>query len=782
MADIHSLELAFARSPSLETCLPLCETYLTATRFMEAMVVCKKGIKGSPDDPRGYAMLVRVYLEQGKLPKASSEIDKAIQKFPGQPAILAMQGRLFMKQGDTENAVQALQQVLTIDPNHDDARTWLGELGVAAPQTPVPIQQPPMQQPSMQQPPMQQPSMQQPPMQQPPMQQPPMQQPPMQQPPMQQPPMQQPPMRQPPMPAGAPPAMPSPVAAPSPFDGQPGQPEAAGTGGGHVSDFFADSSLGFSADSGIETAGPGRLTIVGFVPKSTGSIKTTIMYSLALLAVAAAVIVVSFVYIQNKSQVDKLYGDMLEAFKDDTFMQYRAVSDLGAKALAINDTHELTLSAVAYGDAILAYEHGQGDKLAEAQKMLRRAEESSAEQDENKIAATALIAFARGKVDEGLARVKGVAERAQSGIVAMEYHRLRYAKEPAAKATGDLLRRVKRLNSSSPRVFNYLGWYYYQAEEYNQADAAFSSALKISKGHPQALIGAALADLERGLGLKERQVEIAKNLKKVFGLPPDELSPPVKALAHFARSQLLNWQGKTVDADKDYKLAVSLAPKNPLFPSRRGMAELAQGNYSGAVSYLKKAAIAQPRNIHYLEKLVDAQVNGKDLAGARASLERAQSLAKDSYRLILLNGRLLTAERKYADAAKVFKKIDVKTYGKHVYAMAQIGKSEALRSSGNASKAVRLLRGVLRDDESAARTDKSELWCALGQAYEASGNKKDAEEAYKLGVGLYAHNGECHYRLAKVLGFRGEGKQACKTYLTVAPRGKFSAECARYVR
>lgn len=128
MADIRALELEFAKAPSLDTCIPLCEEYLSASRFMEAMVVCKKGIKTSPDDPRGRVMLSRVYLDQGKLPKAQKELDAAVAQFPGNPVVLEAQGRLAMKNGDAQGAAGFLQQALQADPNLANARAWLGEL------------------------------------------------------------------------------------------------------------------------------------------------------------------------------------------------------------------------------------------------------------------------------------------------------------------------------------------------------------------------------------------------------------------------------------------------------------------------------------------------------------------------------------------------------------------------------------------------------------------------------------------------------------------------------
>ncbi|MEM6731379.1 MAG: hypothetical protein AAF658_07470, partial [Myxococcota bacterium] len=99
-ADIHALEIEFAKNPTLDACIPLCLAYLEQQRFMEAMVVCKKGMKSAPEDPRGRAMLAEVYVAQGKMPKANSELTKLLAEHPGNPRGMELMGRVLMEQGD----------------------------------------------------------------------------------------------------------------------------------------------------------------------------------------------------------------------------------------------------------------------------------------------------------------------------------------------------------------------------------------------------------------------------------------------------------------------------------------------------------------------------------------------------------------------------------------------------------------------------------------------------------------------------------------------------------
>src|SRR5688572_27524630 len=131
MADIHGLEIEFAKNPTLDACIQLCEAYLGAKRYMEAMVVCKKGIKGAPQDGRGRAMLARIYLEQGKAPKAQQELDQFLAERPGDPFALELLGKLKLDAGARDEAVAIWQQALAANPNLVMARQWLAQMGIA---------------------------------------------------------------------------------------------------------------------------------------------------------------------------------------------------------------------------------------------------------------------------------------------------------------------------------------------------------------------------------------------------------------------------------------------------------------------------------------------------------------------------------------------------------------------------------------------------------------------------------------------------------------------------
>src|SRR5512144_895847 len=81
-AELSSLEHAFAADPGSDAYRPLTEAYLATGRFMEAMVVGKKGAKAHPDDPAARVLLARVYAQQGKDKKALEELQGVIAAYP----------------------------------------------------------------------------------------------------------------------------------------------------------------------------------------------------------------------------------------------------------------------------------------------------------------------------------------------------------------------------------------------------------------------------------------------------------------------------------------------------------------------------------------------------------------------------------------------------------------------------------------------------------------------------------------------------------------------------
>lgn len=805
--DIHALEIEFAKNPTLDACILLCDAYLANKRFMEAMVVCKKGIKAAPNDVRGRVMLARVYLDQGKAPKAEQEMQETLKAFPAHPQALIMLAEVLIKQNRGQEAAPLLQQTLAADPNSANARRLAQTLGMPVPAvavtTPPGMPQtlaatpPPMntaRSPSPAQ--FSQPAGFRPAPAQMPMQQPgfaPQQPPPMQ-------------YRPGPMPTGVPFGQPFQAAPPMNMAGAPGmaqqQPVTQPTWGQqqvaptppatvppkleHVSDFFDQETLGFKGDaSSFETAGPGRLTILNFVPKSTGSVKTTVFVFLGLMAVVALLIVWQSIRAQNTRKLNKYYGEIKTAIDEDKYARYLTVLKIGQEALKVDSEHNQVLSALAYTEAVLGVDHRVDGAIENARQYLQRAKKASAKDDtEYRVAAEALLAYADGRFDEGIKTIKRIQEKGGTGaLVEMEAFRLMYAAHPDDKETQKQLARLVQSVVYQPRAYVALGWYYYRIEDYTKADKYFDEANKNSKDHSEALLGQAINDLDRNIGIDERQKEIGDRIKKVFALPNEDISVPIRALAYFARSQLLLWQKKTDESLADYQKAIELDSKNIMFIYARGQNFARMNRYKEAIDLLRKAAAAAPNNALYLKALGVAQSKTGDSQGAAASFKRASELAANDYELAFFDAERLRGDKQWDAALKRYNDIPASAASPDLYIQAQVGMSKIYRETKQPAKSIAQLTALLTNAPKGVQPPAlALLWCELGQAYETTKNNDKAIQVYTVGIEQYPLYADCHFFMCRAMDRRDpEMKEACKRYLKVDPRGEYVEEAERRI-
>ncbi len=135
--DLSQLEMAFAADP--KAFVPLTTAYLQLGRFMEAMVVCKKGIKAQPESLEGKLLLARVYAEQGKIPKAVEELKGLLAspdptgmglKGPEVAPAHFLLGQMHERSGRFEDAIESFKETLRQDRKHADAKAALKAKGV----------------------------------------------------------------------------------------------------------------------------------------------------------------------------------------------------------------------------------------------------------------------------------------------------------------------------------------------------------------------------------------------------------------------------------------------------------------------------------------------------------------------------------------------------------------------------------------------------------------------------------------------------------------------------
>ena len=134
--ELAQLEHAFATDPTSDAYRPLAEAYLSIGRYMEAMVVCKKGVKAHASTADARVLLARVYAEQGKDKKALEELQGALQVAPDNLTALRMTGALLCKTGDGAAGAEHLKKALAKGPDDPDTLDQFRRYGIAVPGEP----------------------------------------------------------------------------------------------------------------------------------------------------------------------------------------------------------------------------------------------------------------------------------------------------------------------------------------------------------------------------------------------------------------------------------------------------------------------------------------------------------------------------------------------------------------------------------------------------------------------------------------------------------------------
>ena len=141
--ELAKLEHAFASDPGSDAYRPLAEAYLGMGRFMEAMVVCKKGVKAHPNraDPR--LLLARVYAEQGKDKKAIEELQGALGIAPKDRGVLRTLAGIQLRSGDAVGGKATLEKAWELDPKDGETQAVYAQWKLEPPKPPAPPEPPP---------------------------------------------------------------------------------------------------------------------------------------------------------------------------------------------------------------------------------------------------------------------------------------------------------------------------------------------------------------------------------------------------------------------------------------------------------------------------------------------------------------------------------------------------------------------------------------------------------------------------------------------------------------
>lgn len=781
-AELAKLEHAFATDPASEAYKPLAEAYLGMGRFMEAMVVCKKGVKAHPTlaDPR--VLLARVYADQGKDKKAIEELQGALQVVPTDKAALRLMGALQVKGGEADAGRANLLKAFEADPNDSDTVDAMTKAGVPVPKPAAPEPPPPPPQPVV--------------VAQPP---PPngAQSPPVLHPVTTQQPVQH--ATHAPVQQRAPQQR-----APQPRPSQPQQRPVRRP----VHDEHDDEPI----------SELNEVSDVRRRPAKSGLARS--LFFLLIFAVpvgAAALYGIGQYRAKRVNDAKKALRDATEKIKADTFTGYQQGIELAETALSLDasaDTNRLARGLLAYAYTVRWGEHQRDESNREnAERNLKtgmEAKEASAYLQ----AAGALFEFYSGKSDQAL---KDIDERIKAAEADKKQVALFYLTRGIIQTNaGDLeaakesVERAQAITPDDPRVFVAMGNVHRRRGSDMQALTAFNNALKYSRNaHPDALLGTASLVLDQenpGPGY----VNAARWVKTLLEMDPPP-SPRQLAQAHFVKALLVSRvstdlplytdpkfkkeleDGTGVSADpakaraevqKEENEGLGLDRNNPDLLLIRGRRLAYEGKLDDAVAELKKAIEMNSSASNYhveLAKVLMRKEGGEPQA--EEALKKALGLVPNSPKLLAMLGQAQYRQKKMEDARQTLEKAvqDSKTRNPEArYLLGKIYRDD----KKDYAKAGELLKKAGEEyfsDPSMAAGAFDEL----GQTMELKGDKDAAKTAYEKALNADAEFAApyCHY--ARFLAKSGDAKDKekipaiAKKFLALDPKNECAADMQR---
>jgi len=590
-AELSSLEHAFASDPASDAYRPLTEAYLATGRFMEAMVVCKKGVKAHPDDPSARVLLARVYADQGKDRRGLEEIQAVLTSYPTFAAALRLAGIMHLRLGEKTAGEAALRKAYEVSPDDPETRAALAQFNVSPAAAPPPAPAP--------------------------------------------------------TPVSVPAARTTGPAMPAARGSQPRMPAAAvATGGEAPTPTPPPGSRARNvaiADALAEQYKTKEFTIVAGIKKPKnrrGTLATT-----AALAVVLAIALGGWAFWSKARKerfeaIDRLIKETVPLLEKDTAAAYAEAAQKAAEILDKDAESVAGRAFLAYADSLRALEHGDAEagKAGAAQVSAALA---AKQRHSHLIAAEAYLKAAGGDLAGAQETVKAVieGEGASSPLLqgALGAVLLRGGDLDAAR---DELVAAQKAEPGNARLsFLLAEQFRRRGEGYDlQASGFYDYTLRIEKDHAGAILGKGLVLLSRG------QLDEAGRSADAVLAPTLQASKPQLALAQALKAGVLAAQGKAAEATAAEAEAARLDPANAEIPRLQGVRKLREGDAKGAAEAFRRALGMEPKRTQLVADLVQAQLgleNGPKLA--IETVKRAIQTSGESPRLALLLGEAYRA-------------------------------------------------------------------------------------------------------------------------------------------
>ncbi len=778
-AELAKLEAAFASDPASQAYKPLAEAYLAMGRYMEAMVVCKKGVKAHPTiaDPR--VLLARVYADQGKDKKALEELQGALGVVATDKSALRMTAQLQWKGGERDAAKGSILKAFEADPTDTDTLAAMKDLGVEVPKPAAP---PPPQ-------------------------------------------------------ASVVPMTPangvsSPnivveqnVTQPNPMPAMaqaPTQRRTSPASGRTSGARPAVRRPAFEPEDSVSEQS--EISELSEVPqrqkkKESGGGLAKALFFMLIFAVpvgAGAYYGVGQYIAKRNREVKARIIQAQDLLKTDTYHAYKEACTVAEAALNLDPNSGLAHRILAYAYTVRWGEHEHDDDIK------RRAEENLAEGSASsekeglsyQYAAESLLASYMGKGSEGLRlledRVKTAeAENKKSALLYLTLGLLQMSQGDLERAR-ETIEKAQSAAPDDPRVYVALGNLQRRRGNDSSALGHFNSALRYTRNaHPEALLGTALLVLDQVEPAKG-YITAAKHLKTLEEMTPPP-SPRQIAQTHLVKALLISRVAHDIPLYTDEKFRKDLEEGTGVSPDAakaskditsqereglekdKGNADLLiirakrlfwEGKYDEAAAEVRKAIDANNTVANYHVEL--AKIFLKKEGGepqAEEALKKALTMVPGSPKLLTMLGQAQYRQKKTEDARLTFEKAtedQKQKNGDARYLLARIYRDDKKDSK----RAVELFERAAADhyaDPSLAAIAYDDV----AYTWEQLGNKDKARISYEkaLNADKELAIAYCHYGrfLSKdnLPADKDKLKAVAGEYLRLEPRGDCAADMQR---
>ena len=736
IADLTELEMAFAKDPTSMAFLDLSAAYLSQNRFMEAMVVCKKGLRSHPNHLEGRLLLAKVYAGQGKLPKALTEVDAALSAHPEAADAHYWKGEIQARAGRSEDAITQWKRAIEFDPNHSDALSSLKDKGIEV--TPPP---PPAIPASV---------------------------------------MQAPPSL-PPQPAPTPHAD---TQSPTPTAREPAARAAAAPTTPAPVEGAAAPPGRAQASTAQAATGPSPLYLGGYDPVAEFRARSkklgfgfTFGLGTLLLVFLVALIMGLRSYSERQEEITAQLKLALKHHAKDTSASLRLAATEYGKVLALDDENERAVPNLAHVNAILRYERGDVAVDDATRAAILQAQRLFPSHPAT-VAAEMLQQLALQKSAEAQATLQRFRatlppNAAMPSLVRVVEGRL-YRQEGRLDELKTLLEDLRKV-TTHPGQLAWMGATYRHLGDPLRAREAFELAIRKESDHDVARAQRALLLLEI-TDLSNLPIAL-DDVTQLQDLGKSNVGPKQFAYATLARGEIRRISGRPREFERDLNSANELLRRDPDVLYFEAQALENEDKNELALEKLQEAVKVDPYRMRPWEMLVRVAADSKRLDEAAQALKDAKKYFPTHVDIHLAEVWLFARKGEWDSAQTKLEAMLKEKEDAEVRAM--LGRIFLAR--GNDASALEAFRLAAEKAGVKPTLIQAQIYTMLGRTLAKGRDHANAIEAYRQALAASSKYAEAYYWLGMSLIEQRRNqpaKEAFETLLQLTPRGK-RADSAR---